>query len=172
MKANGKELDPRFFDETERRAFDKSDQKEWQAWLDNHVIEQLGPDAARKVPQARIFKVPARVVRTNKAAAGCKDLLAKSRLVLPGHMDPDVLQGGLRTDSSTIAMTAVRMAMSVALQRRWRCPGKSVARDLYSTAVPLETCLEWELWSCGAFLRVPMDWRKRRGYGTCRPRTS
>ncbi|CAE7293140.1 unnamed protein product, partial [Symbiodinium sp. KB8] len=98
MKANGKELDPRFFDETERRAFDKSDQKEWQAWLDNHVIEQLGPDAARKVPQARIFKVPARVVRTNKAAAGCKDLLAKSRLVLPGHMDPDVLQGGLRKE--------------------------------------------------------------------------
>ena len=141
MKANGKELDPKFFDGNEQAAFDKADQKEWQAWLDNKVIEQLDAAAARKVPRARVFMVPARVVRTNKATAGSKELVAKSRIVLPGHVDPDVLGGELRTDSPTTTMTAVRMAMSVALQRRWRCmlfdvstaflSGKSVARDLY-----------------------------------------
>ncbi|OLQ12139.1 Transposon Ty1-DR1 Gag-Pol polyprotein [Symbiodinium microadriaticum] len=141
MKANGKELDPKFFDGAEQKAFDKADQKEWQAWLDNKVIEQLDPVTASRVPRARVFRVPARVVRTNKATAGSKDLVAKSRIVLPGHVDPDVLGGELRTDSPTTTMTAVRMAMSVALQRRWRCllfdvstaflSGKSVARDLY-----------------------------------------
>ncbi|CAE7249975.1 TY1B-ER1, partial [Symbiodinium sp. KB8] len=121
MKANGKELDPKFFDGAEQKAFDKADQKEWQAWLDNKVIEQLDPVTASRVPRARVFRVPARVVRTNKATAGSKDLVAKSRIVLPGHVDPDVLGGELRTDSPTTTMTAVRMAMSVALQRRWRC---------------------------------------------------
>ncbi|CAE7368424.1 RE2, partial [Symbiodinium sp. KB8] len=141
MKANGKELDPKFFNETEKAAFDKSDRKEWQAWLDNHVIEQLSPAEAAKVPRERIFRVPARVVRTNKATAGSTDLVAKSRIVLPGHLDPDILGGQLRTDSPTTTMTAVRMCMAIALKRRWKSwlfdvstaflSGKNVDRHLF-----------------------------------------
>jgi hypothetical protein len=32
MKANGKELDPKWFDKKEKQAFDEADEKEWKAW--------------------------------------------------------------------------------------------------------------------------------------------
>ena len=98
LNANGKELDPRHFSVVEAQAFDESDAKERKAWIDNKVVEQLD-EQARPIPRQGIFRVPARVVRTNKAAAGLKQLVAKSRIVLPGHLDPD---GGLvRTDAPT-----------------------------------------------------------------------
>eukprot|EP00439_Symbiodinium_sp_Y106_P070485 s391_g12.t1 len=139
LKANGKELDPRLFNEEERKAFEKSDEKEWKAWLDNKVVEQLDQSEAKTVSPRRIFRVPARVVRVNKAPAGTKDLLAKSRIVLPGHLDPDV--GSLRTDAPTTQMAAVRMATSIGLSRGWKfllfdvstafLSGKEVNRDLF-----------------------------------------
>ena len=139
MKASGKELDPRAFSPEERAAFDTSDAKEWAAWIENKVIEQLGSEEAKKVPSSRVFKVPARVVRTNKALPGAKELIAKSRIVLPGHLDPDC--GSLRTDAPTTQMTAVRMAMTIGLMKKWAfwlfdvstafLSGKEVKRDLY-----------------------------------------
>ena len=141
MKASGKELDPRFFSDEEKAAFDASDQKEWKAWLDNKVVQLLSPEEAKRVPLERIFKVPARVVRTNKAGPGDARLSAKSRIVLPGHLDPDSGAGLVRTDSPTTTMTAVRMAMAIALTRGWKCllfdvstaflSGKPVNRNLY-----------------------------------------
>ena len=35
MKASGKELDPKYFNEAEEKAFEESDRVEWQQWLDN-----------------------------------------------------------------------------------------------------------------------------------------
>ena len=137
--ASGKELDPRAFYPEEVAAFDTSDAKEWAAWIENKVIEQLGSEEAKKVPSLRVFKVPARVVRTNKALPGAKELIAKSRIVLPGHLDPDC--GSLRADAPTTQMTAVRMAMMIGLMKKWAfwlfdvstafLSGKEVKRDLY-----------------------------------------
>ena len=138
-KANGKELDPKHFSEEERRLFDESDAKEWKAWVDNNVVEELSPDRARSIPRSRIFAVPARVVRTNKKPAGEPGLTPKSRIVLPGHLDPDM--GMIRTDAPTTQMSAVRLAISLGLQLDWSfllfdvstafLSGKAVDRDLY-----------------------------------------
>ena len=148
MKANGKELDPRHFSAEERRAFQESDEKEWKAWQHNHVVQELDEQSARAIPRQRIFKVPARVVRTNKALAGSKELSAKSRIVLPGHLDPD---GGLvRTDAPTTQMSAVRMAIVLGLSKGWKfllfdvatafLSGREVDRDLYVKPPPDLRC--------------------------------
>ena len=139
MKASGKELDPRWFSEQERLEFDKSDEVEWRAWEDHNVIKRLSPAEARKIPKDRIFKVPSRVVRTNKTPLGQLGLKAKSRIVLPGHVDPDL--GQVRTDAPTTQMTSVRFAMAICLLKKWQCKlfdvstaflsGKSISRDLY-----------------------------------------
>ena len=38
MKASGKELDPKFFNDEEKEKFRKSDAAEWKQWIDNGVI--------------------------------------------------------------------------------------------------------------------------------------
>ena len=139
MKANGKELDPQFFSKDEAQAFEESDEKEWQAWIHNKVVSRLSSDEAWKVPRDRIFRVPAGIVRVNKMMAGQKGLKAKSRIVLPGDLDPDL--GSVRTDAPTTQLTSVRLAMILSLSKAWECwlfdvstaflSGKNVSRDLY-----------------------------------------
>ena len=89
LKSSGKELDPRLFDKDEAAAFAESDKNEWGSWIKNKVIERISPDVARQVD---------RMVRTNKSKEAMK-LIAKSRLVVPGHLDPQL--GDYRTDSPT-----------------------------------------------------------------------
>ena len=62
-------------------------------------------------------KAPARIVRVN---TGVLDgvLKAKSRMVIPGHLDPHL--GEYRSDAPTTAWVAVQMAKCIATSRRWR----------------------------------------------------
>ena len=174
LKASGKELDPRYFDSAEAEAFEKADAAEWSAWTKNSVVKRLTKEEARRVPSHRIFKVPARVVRTNKAAAGCKQLLPKSRIVLPGHLDPDV--GEIRTDSPTTQATAVRMVMMLCVSKRWVCflfdvstaflSGKAVGRELYVRPPRDLKCVgPQELWlilrSAYGLAEAPRLWYER-----------
>ncbi|CAL1135188.1 unnamed protein product [Cladocopium goreaui] len=106
MKASGKELDPRFFDEAEKAAFRESDKKEWESWVKNSVLQRLTAKEAAQVPKNQIFKAPLRMVRVNKGKDDT-DLKPKSRLVIPGHLDPEL--GGYRTDSPTTMPCAVRL---------------------------------------------------------------
>ena len=138
-KANGKELDPRHFSPEEKEAFDLSDEKEWQAWVKNEVVQELSASEAKKIPRERIFAIPARLVRINKAQPGQAGLMAKSRIVLPGHLDPDM--GNVRTDAPTTQMSAVRLAITLGMKFGWGfllfdvstafLSGKTVDRDLY-----------------------------------------
>lgn len=116
MKSSGKELDPKYFDEAEAAEFGKSDASEWQSWVDNEVLERLTPKEASQVPKGMIFKAPLRMVRTNKAKSN-DPLKAKSRLVIPGHLDPEL--GGYRTDSPTTSPIAVRLAKSMCITKGW-----------------------------------------------------
>ena len=117
LKASGKELDPKAFDKEERKAFDLSDSKEWQQWIDNKVVRRLSPEEAQKVPRHQIFRSPLRWVRTNKTGNLMLPLIAKSRLVVPGHQDPQL--GSFRSDSPTVAIQGVRLAKALAQQRGW-----------------------------------------------------
>ena len=83
------------------------------------MVSRLTSDEARRVPKDRIFRVPARIVRVNKMMAGQKGFKANSRIVLPGHLDPDL--GSVGTDAPTTQLTAVRMAMVLSLSKGWEC---------------------------------------------------
>jgi hypothetical protein len=61
-----------------------------------------------------------RFVRTSKGDK-VKELKAKSRLVVPGHKDPDL--GEFRTDSPTTSTLAVQVAVSIAVSKSW--PGET-----------------------------------------------
>ena len=55
MKASGKELDPKFFNDEEKEKFRESDAAEWKQWIDNGVIRRLRPGEAQRVPKEAIF---------------------------------------------------------------------------------------------------------------------
>ena len=143
LKASGKELDPRHFDEVEKEAYRKSDIKEWQSWVDNQVLERLSPQEAAKVPKDQIFKAPLRMLRVNKGKSA-EDLQAKSRLIIPGHLDPEL--GGYRTDSPTTMPVAVRLLKSLIVTKGWTAwvfdvstaflSGKHTQRVVYIRAPP------------------------------------
>ena len=37
-KANGKELEPKYFNEEEKKRFEEADRKEWMSWIENRVV--------------------------------------------------------------------------------------------------------------------------------------
>ena len=136
-KMNGKELDPRFFDQEEREKFKQSDLKEWKSWLQNKVIKRLSPEEASKVDKKNVFPAPVRIVRVNKGAMQ-GTFLPKSRIVIPGHLDPHL--GSFRSDAPTVPWVTVQLAKMVGVNKGW-CflifdvstaflSGKEVERDL------------------------------------------
>ena len=140
LKQNGKELDPRRFSEDEAAAFEASDLKEWQSWLDNKSVRILDKNEARKVPKSKVFRLPLRYVRTNKG--GLQGLIAKSRLVAPGHEDPQL--GQFRTDAPTTTPLANTLTKIVAASWKWKVwcfdvetaflSGKATSREVYVRA--------------------------------------
>ena len=119
----GRELDPRYFDQVEKQKFNASDAKEWQSFLDTGAVTIVPPEQAKKVPTDRIFKRPARIVRTDKNQMEGY-LSAKSRMVLPGDVDPDgekpFEDGGIRIDAPTSSQLAFHVFCSNAVRRQWR----------------------------------------------------
>ena len=140
-KSNGKELDPKYFDANEKKQFQEADRKEWMSWIENKVVRRLTPEEILKVDKRLVFKAPARIVRVNE---GVLDgvLKAKSRMVIPGHLDPHL--GEYRSDAPTTAWVAVQMAKCIATSRSWRATcfdvstaflsGKEVKREVYIRA--------------------------------------
>jgi len=119
MKASGKELDPKYFDQKECDAFQESDRAEWSSWLKNEVVKRVPDHEIGKIDKRKVFKIPLRWVRTNKSkeAEAASQLLAKSRLVIPGHADPGL--GEYRTDAPTTNPVAVRLLKTLAVTRSW-----------------------------------------------------
>ena len=147
----GRELDPRAFEGKERQAFSASDAKEWKSFIDTGSVIVIPPSQAKLVPHDRIFKRSARFVRTNKDKSGYdRNLIAKSRLVVPGDVDPDgenaVEDGGFRTDAPTAPQLAFHLLMSYAVRRQWHLrtfdvstaflSGKAHNREIYMRPPP------------------------------------
>ena len=166
LKESGKELDPNAFDEEERAAFKKADVKEWSEWIKNQVVRKLSKEEASKVPRSCVFKAPLRVLRVNKRGGVLLPLIAKSRIIVPGHLDPHL--GDFRTDAPTCAPTAVRMAKAIAASRGWRATtfdvttaflqGKKISRQLYIRAphegLPAIEELGWDAVQPGQLLQI------------------
>ena len=60
---------------------------------------------------------PLRWVRTNKSGNLLLRLVAESRLVIPGHLDPQL--GSFRADSPTASLQAARLTKAAAQQKQW-----------------------------------------------------
>ena len=144
LKENKKELDPKLFDAQEWKEFKKADQKEWVQWLSNKVVRFLSAEEARKVPRNKVFRAPMRIVRVNRAADRMSPLVAKSRLIIPGHLDPEI--GTYRTDSPTAASMTTRLVKQLAASRGYDIysfdvttaflSGKATDREIYVRAPP------------------------------------
>ena len=119
MKASGKELDPKCFEEAEWAKFRESDRAEWLSWIKNEVVQVVPKDEEKHVSRDKVFRIPLRWVRTNKSKEldAASNLMAKSRLVVPGHADPDL--GDFRTDAPTTNPVAVRLLKMLAVTRNW-----------------------------------------------------
>ena len=166
LKESGKELDPNAFDADEKAAFKKADIKEWSEWIKNQVVRKLSKEEAMKVPRSCVFKAPLRVLRVNKRGGVLLPLIAKSRIIVPGHLDPHL--GDFRTDAPTCAPTAVRMAKVISASRGWSAvtfdvttaflQGKKISRQLYIKAphegLPAIEELGWDTVQPGQLLQI------------------
>ena len=142
LKQNGKELDPKYFDEKEKAEFQASDAKEWQQWIRNRVVKRLSKAEEAKIPRHQIFRAPLRMVRVNKQTKLLAPLIAKSRLVVPGHRDPGL--GHFRSDSPTATLQAVRISKASAVHNGWKgysvdvttafLSGENLQRNVYVRA--------------------------------------
>ena len=114
MKASGKELDPRHFNFDEQEKFREADSAEWLSWIKNGVVEVVPKHLVSQIPKEKVFKTPLRWVRVNKnkEVDAAAQLLAKSRLVVPGHADPHL--GEYRTDAPTVNPVSVRLLKTLA----------------------------------------------------------
>ena len=144
LKASGRELDPKAFDQKEQEEFRKSDAKEWSQWIENKVVRQVTKEEAEKIPRWQIFRSPLRMIRVNKTGGLLLPLVAKSRLVVPGHLDPEI--GSFRTDAPTTNGVATKIAKSIAAMRGWSIwsfdvttaflSGEATSRQIFVKAPP------------------------------------
>ena len=144
LKQSGKELDPKAFGPEEWKQFQMSDTREWEQWIDNGVMRRVSKKEEKEIPKSKIFRSPLRMVRTNKTGGLLLPLVAKSRLVVPGHLDPGL--GLFRTDAPTVSLMATRLAKAVAAGRGWNgwsfdittafLSGDHTDREIYVRAPP------------------------------------
>ncbi len=87
---------------------------EWKQWLANSSVAVVPQDQEVSTPKDKIFSVPMRYIRTNKLKeAG--NLQAKSRLIIPGHQDPQL--GLYRTDAPITSGSAVMAVAAIAASK-------------------------------------------------------
>ena len=113
LKPSQKELNPKYFDSGERRKFAEADLEEWRQWMIIQAVDLVPDVEEAKTPKEKIISAPMRYVRTNRSK-NVKASEAKSRLVIPGHTDPE--PGLYRTDAPTTSHLAVILAASIAIR--------------------------------------------------------
>ena len=116
MKNNMKELNPKTFGTKEKQAFDEADAAEWKQWLISGAVVLVPASQESGIRKDQIFSAPMRFVRTNKAKES-GHLQAKSRLIIPGHRDPQF--GLYRTDAPTTSGLAVMVVATIAAAQGW-----------------------------------------------------
>ena len=144
LKQSGKELDPRFFSPEEKEKFHQADAREWEQWVDNGVVRRVPKAEEHRAPKHKVFKSPLRMVRVNRTGGTLQPLVAKSRLVVPGHLDPGL--GMFRTDAPTTSLTATRLVKAVGAGRGWHAwsfdvttaflSGDNTDREIFVKAPP------------------------------------
>ena len=143
FKPNQKELNSKYFDPEERRKIGESDLAEWRQWIINKAVDLVPAAKEAKIPKEKIISAPMRYVRTNRSKE-IKALEAKSRLIIPGHTDPEL--GLYRTDAPTTTHLAVIAAATIAIRLGFDIEtfdvqtaflsGMEMTRELFTRAPP------------------------------------
>ena len=118
-----------------------SDLDEWRQWIANKAVELVPEEIEKTIPAEKIITAPMRFVRTNKGKDS-SSLEAKSRLVIPGHTDPQL--GLYRTDAPTTSHLAVIVCAILSMSLGWGIEifdvttaflsGMAMTRELYTKA--------------------------------------
>jgi len=116
LKPSGKELEPKHFNRKEAKSFAQADAEEWRQWVANKTVDTRPVRDEKKIPKTKIITAPMRYVRTNRAKMW-EEMIAKSRLIIPGHKDPQI--GLYRTDAPTTSGLAVLVVAALAACLDW-----------------------------------------------------
>jgi len=141
LKQNQKELNPMHFDKNEKLRFDESDLAEWKQWVANKAVTIVPEKEEDNISSDLIIAAPMRYVRTNRSKEA-DELEAKSRLIIPGHTDPQL--GLYRTDAPTTNHLSVVMCAVIAISYGFDLEtfdvmtaflsGMKMTRELYTKA--------------------------------------
>ena len=123
---------------------DEAKQKELNNWLDNEVFEEVEEFDGKNLMSVRW-------VITEKMKSGKK--VVKARLVARGFEEDT---NGLRKDSPTCSREAVRLAVSIASTKKWKChtldvtaaylQGNKIERDVFVKPPPeFDNGMIWKL---------------------------
>ena len=95
--------------------------RSWQKHLDHDAAEIIPPERVKDIPPDKILPINSRFVRTNKAEDK-DELVASSRLVVPGHLQdsPAQEEGGDRTDAPTVPQLGLHLGLTIAASKSWK----------------------------------------------------
>ncbi|CAE7214247.1 GIP [Symbiodinium natans] len=143
-----KEIPWAMIPEEKRPEFHRAEQKQWGEHLSHEAIQVLtleeSEEVIKRVDPSRIL--PSRYAYKDKnfgrrRAGKTEEWKAKARLVIAGHLDPDLLDKGLVTDSPTVSRAALIMLLQICVSRGWHAAagdiqaaflnGLAIKRELY-----------------------------------------
>ncbi|CAE7394818.1 RE1 [Symbiodinium sp. CCMP2592] len=113
-----KEIPWSMIPESKRQLFIDAEHKQWEEHLRLGALRPLDlAESAEKLKSGRVLS--SRFAYRDKNLARRRtdptvEWKAKSRLVVSGHTDPDIVSGALRTDSPTVSRTAVMTLLQIA----------------------------------------------------------
>ncbi|CAE7565416.1 RE1 [Symbiodinium sp. CCMP2592] len=113
-----KEIPWNMIPEEKRQLFIDAEHKQWEEHLRLGALRPLDvTESAEKMKSGRVLS--SRFAYRDKNLARRRtdpsvEWKAKSRLVVSGHTDPDIISGALRTDSPTVSRTAVMTLLQLA----------------------------------------------------------
>ncbi|CAE6965701.1 RE1 [Symbiodinium sp. CCMP2592] len=116
-----KEIPWSMIPESKRQLFIDAEHKQWEEHLRLGALRPLDlAESAEKIKSGRVLS--SRFAYHDKNLARRRtdptvEWKAKSRLVVSGHTDPDIVSGALRTDSPTVSRTAVMTLLQLAASR-------------------------------------------------------
>ena len=127
-----KEIPWRLIPADKREAFQEAESKQW-AELDHQALEVLDVATSRAIRE----RVDPRRILPSLYAYKDKNLgrrpvdpslpwRPKARLVVGGHVDPDVEEVKKYSDSPTVSRTALMLVLQIATSRRWQAAAGDV----------------------------------------------
>ena len=128
-----KEIPWRLIPADKREAFQEAESKQWAEHLDHKAIEVLDVATSRAVQE----RVDPRRILPSRYAYKDKNLgrrrvdptvpwRPKARLVVGGHVDPDVEEVKKYADSPTVSRAALMLVLQIATSRQWQAAAGDV----------------------------------------------